>query len=663
MQLRKALDDKVGITASLEESRNKIAAKLSKIEEDFTKLQNQFSENETKMLDMQKQLSHLTSERDHFSFMVDRRNEQIERLQKDVQEMEKLLSSPSAEERGSNTLSFKETMLEQEKQFLQNQQISLRRDLDRNIQELLSVKRECSLKVMTVENKLQEKSKELKLAKTTISQLEKENENLILKIEDLTSKTQNDSEDVKKMLDFYERELQSQKRLVQLHKESSDDNEKQMEKLTTTIKELQQYIFDNTNEFSAMENAFKVKEVEFLANIQAKETMINNLQEEINILTQLVKSTETSFDRASHNTNNSQSANGSDRLNITEIYCKYVKATEQLFTEKQESDKLRSQLKNILAEIEERAPIMKQQTLEYQTLVEANIKLNNQLDTLLAEKNTSNNNLEGIMAKLAYLERKNAKLITERGDLGRQVCHLLREVEQLRGGTVTDNGIMVSFDLNADEVITKRLVTFSNIQELQENNTKLLLLVRDLSTKLEEMEETQQIAETSKFEEKMSSYLKKIEDLQSAQEKQTRMIKTCIDQRDRYRELYLDSVKDSKAEDEIDLTGIKSHPKENISELLQKIKNLEEKVQELEQNRTEAQNNLKLLNEEKESVRAELREQTAKNFKLASTVEFKMEQLKMREKTTETLKNQIETLEARNRNYESIMSKHELTIR
>lgn len=512
---------------------------------------------------------------------------------------------------------------------------------------------------MTLENKLHEKIEDLKLAKSTISQLERDNEILHKKTDELARKNRSDSEEMKKMIDFYERELQSQKRLVQLHKVSSEENTKQVEKLTSTIHELQNLLYENANEQSEAEIVFKSKEQEFSADAQAKESIIENLKEEVAILTHSFKSS--SFEKSKQKSNSSSPSG----LSLTEIYRAYVKVTEQLHHEKEENEKLQLQLKTIFCELEERAPIIQKQNIEYQTLVDANNKLSKQIESVLSDYNITKTQLESVHAKLSFYERENSKLMKERGDLGRQVCHLLKEIEQLRGGPLSEEGFSVSFDMSADEVITKRLVTFSNVKELQENNTKLLLLVRDLSSKLEEMEESQQVSDSSKLEEKMNSYIQKIEELQSSQEKQTQMIKSCIDQRDRYKDLYLD-LKDSKLEDLV-ANGpnifSKKAGEETVSSIAEKIKQLEDVTKEFEQYQKETQKNLLLATEEKDTLRSELRDLTAQNYKLASSIEFKTEQLKSCEKTSDMRKKQIETLEIRNRNYETIISKHELTIR
>lgn len=69
-------------------------------------------------------------------------------------------------------------------------------------------------------------------------------------------------------------------------------------------------------------------------------------------------------------------------------------------------------------------------------------------------------------------------------DLGNQVTVLLREVESARfGGRPmplgdTDESVFAG---DADDIITKRLVTFKDIHELQKRNAELLAVVREMS--------------------------------------------------------------------------------------------------------------------------------------------------------------------------------------
>ena len=73
---------------------------------------------------------------------------------------------------------------------------------------------------------------------------------------------------------------------------------------------------------------------------------------------------------------------------------------------------------------------------------------------------------------------------------------LLKELEQARGATVTsgddDAGVPTSTsgdEPDAQHVISSRLVTFRSIEELQEQNQRLLAVTRELSEKQDRDEE------------------------------------------------------------------------------------------------------------------------------------------------------------------------------
>ena len=74
-------------------------------------------------------------------------------------------------------------------------------------------------------------------------------------------------------------------------------------------------------------------------------------------------------------------------------------------------------------------------------------------------------------------------------DLGYQVTVLLREVESARFGgrpmpvgVDDDLGMAVDRD-DADAIITRRLVTFKDVRELQQRNAELLTVIREISAK------------------------------------------------------------------------------------------------------------------------------------------------------------------------------------
>jgi nucleoprotein TPR len=112
------------------------------------------------------------------------------------------------------------------------------------------------------------------------------------------------------------------------------------------------------------------------------------------------------------------------------------------------------------------------------------------------------------------MDTQTKELIRDRQDLSRQVCHLLQIIEQARGGKgpMLDDS-MVTSDMSGNDVITKRLVTFNDIQELQQNNVQLLAIVRDLTTKVEEMDEIKNHMDQATYEAKIENYTRRLQEV------------------------------------------------------------------------------------------------------------------------------------------------------
>jgi hypothetical protein len=67
-------------------------------------------------------------------------------------------------------------------------------------------------------------------------------------------------------------------------------------------------------------------------------------------------------------------------------------------------------------------------------------------------------------------------------DLGQQVSVLLREVESARfGGRPIPEDLEPTLSGDAESVISKRLVTFRDVRELQQRNAELLAVIREMS--------------------------------------------------------------------------------------------------------------------------------------------------------------------------------------
>merc|ERR1740129_2568385 len=172
-------------------------------------------------------------------------------------------------------------------------------------------------------------------------------------------------------------------------------------------------------------------------------------------------------------------------VTITGIYSQMVTLSEELALEKEENKRLNLYLDQILLEIEERAPMLKQQREDYERAVGAVAGLTEQLESAREEAELRRGEAEEFRRTNASLEKDRNRLETMVQDLGKQVTVLVREVEESRSGhrrLRSESTSSQPLDTSsADSVIDGRLLTYLDVSELQQKNIELLAVVRELS--------------------------------------------------------------------------------------------------------------------------------------------------------------------------------------
>lgn len=539
VELRKQLDDVRGEVARFQKSIAKLEA-----------------EN----IECKRQRDNLNNERDALQSNLESRTAEIERLKGDVRELERQLKAAinakydaiaKYDEIQSKeaSLEYKERRMEQDKNILTSQLQSMTETYHSNLEELMAIRREKQFTRLDLEAKLNERVEELNIANNTIAHLQESNQTLQNRLEELSAKRKEEADESMKMIDCYKNELLAKSKLADIYKNDNEDTKRHLNELTTAIADLKKMLSDSVEEYGDLETKYKEEALQHSEELKEKDSIIESIRNELKNANDLLKTTqEENLEHVIERVAPSAAATAKiikSNMTLTEIYSEYVKATESLRFEQRESAKLKIQMKEILQEIEERAPAINKQQIEYDKLIEANAQIREQLDNMITERVVEREKLQEATSKYAYLDRENKRLKTCQVDLSRQVCFLLKEVEQLRGGMVSDgHNQSICTDMSADELITKKLVTFGNMDELQENNQKLLLLVRDLSTKLEEIEETQSNFDQSTYESKIAEYTKRLEHMDQQQRHQAQMIQQYIQQRDRYKLLYFEIMKD-----------------------------------------------------------------------------------------------------------------------
>ncbi|GAA5906296.1 hypothetical protein JCM6882_002695 [Rhodosporidiobolus microsporus] len=184
-----------------------------------------------------------------------------------------------------------------------------------------------------------------------------------------------------------------------------------------------------------------------------------------------------------------------------EVYREYIRMEEELARERAETKRLGECLAQILGDIEERAPLLQEQRLEYERISVEATSLASQLVAALSDRDSSARTSESLRLDLARVNNENTILSQQLSDLGRQIRTLTR-VLGAQGNPSLGDPNDPSFDESeaailrraetvgdTDAVVSAHLVTFRTLNELQAQNQKLLKITREMGARLEKGEE------------------------------------------------------------------------------------------------------------------------------------------------------------------------------
>lgn len=567
-------------------------------------------------------------------------------------------------------------------------------DLNRNVQELQKCRSESTIRTMTIEAKLHEKTEEINILTSQISHLTESNASLNARIEEMSQKVLAHGDEFTNMMEKYQKELLAKERLCELYKKKSEEILDEQRDINSVVSELKSTLKEATDEYGNLETKYKQMELQYQQEIDEKSKSVEDLQDELKNANQLLKAAQQeNIDIAVEKL--CPAAATTSKLiksgkSLTEIYTLYVNTTEELQRVKKDYEQLKLRFSEVLQEIQEKAPIIQRTEIELEKATEANAELNNQLEVVIRERVEIRHHSDELMMKVKSLEAQTKDLLRDRQDLSRQVCHLLQIIEHARGGQGPSRDNSITSDMSGNEVITKRLVTFGDIQELQQNNTQLLAVVRDLTAKIEEMDELKCHMDQATYEAKIENYTRRLQDTQENMELQTRMMEKCISQREHYKKLYNDLTKkgpsknssmgDNFMDDDentpsasntsLNSAGLNSsftEKNKKVSDLEQKIKESEHELKTLKEEydnyRKEKRENDDMMNKQFDSLRTKLCEVSTINCKLSAQTEHLDGQVKLQQKNIATFKKQIQTLEERNKNYEATIVKHETAMK
>uniref|UniRef100_A0AAR2JC13 Nucleoprotein TPR n=1 Tax=Pygocentrus nattereri TaxID=42514 RepID=A0AAR2JC13_PYGNA len=503
---------------------------------------------------MQRQLSkakdELEAEKRELVRILERRSQEVESQSDDLKRLNDRLVEVNAAkmqlqlkldelEAAEVSIKYKEKRMEQEKELLQGQVTWLNDELKAKSEELLSLSRQKGSEILDLKCNLNDKEDEISRLQDQVTSLKASNENLQKQTEDMISKLKEAKEQQASLEEKFRNELNANIKLSNLYKGAADDAEAKSEELNRAVEELHKLLKEAGE---GKRSSTSLREVaELKQQISSLEKELDNANELLSDTKHRVGTTSASILTEEPLTTMSPTAAAITKIKpgmkLTEIYTAYIESQEQLQLERLENKRVNKYLDDIVQEVEAKAPLLKRQREEFDRMQKSVDNLSTKLEQAVQEVQRLQREADEANKWSSMLERDNQRFEVELADLAQQVRVLLVELEEARGNHVLhDEDDLNSADVSStSEVISQHLVTFRSVEELQQQNQRLLVALRELgeAQEKEEMEsESTKHRELQKTVEKAQSEL---EQLREQRAKQMEHVESIVHQRDTYR--------------------------------------------------------------------------------------------------------------------------------
>ena len=422
-------------------------------------------------------------------------------------------------------LGMTHTKLEQEKKILEKSNTWLTEELEKKSDSSNEERQKTTQKIVEIQNKYYECNSKLEQLSTEHSRLleqVKEQEKM-LKATSLNLKEAR--EEIASKEESFEKEIALAQRMAQLYKENSEEHSKRAAELEGIVSELKRHMED-----SALTHSNELKKLE-----EARMEAQKKLEEERELRQRVIDaaaSASMTIVTPGPGEIPSSHEGAQDVSTPSELYAKLIEAQERLRTEQLKNKEKEIYMEEVLVEVEKRASLLQEQQAEYETMKTSHNRLLQDIENLASEKRRLQNNIKNLESRIKTTEREKRSLEVQVKDLGQQVSRLLHES--------TSRVAKASSDFSggtASDLTTELLVEFSSIEELQQQNQRLLRVNRELSeaaeaTKLEAQQELRE-----EYEDQLESLRNDIEDLRKSRQNAEEVLDQVVHQRDTLRKL------------------------------------------------------------------------------------------------------------------------------
>uniref|UniRef100_A0A8C9VSR1 Nucleoprotein TPR n=1 Tax=Scleropages formosus TaxID=113540 RepID=A0A8C9VSR1_SCLFO len=618
---------------------------------------------------------------------LEKRSQEVEHLSEDLKRLnDKLLETNTAKmelqlkldelQPSEVSLKYREKRMEQEKELLQTQIAWLNAELKAKTEELLTMSREKGNEILELKCNLENKKDEVTRLHDQVDSLNKSKENFQKQADNLMIKLKEAKDHQLNMEEKFQNELNAHIKLTTLYKEAATASESKCEELSRAVEELHKLLKEAGE-------ANKATEVKLAKAVDLKDKMEAELREKIRNLDKELENANALLSDCKRKgvpalteeelTAMSPTAAAVARIvkpgmKLTELYNAYVEAQDQLLLERLESKRVNKCLDEIVKEVEAKAPILKRQREEYENMRKSLASLAGKLEQAMKEIHCLQKEKDEANKRSSVLERDNQRYELQVTDMSQQIRVLLIELEEARGNRVLreDENVSSADISSSTEVTSHHLVTFRSVEELQQQNQRLLVALRDLREAA--------LCRVAELEMTLEKTRKDLEQLREQHSHQMKLTESVVRQRDMYRILLAQttgvsfpvqgSVQEgapltSTSHQSTGVTPVKAVESTEAVDTNAAFKQLQDIFSTYKKEKAE---NDKILNEQNEKFQEQVSELSARNAKISTQLEFASKRYEMLQDNVDGYRREIASLREKCQKMNTTTQKQEQII-
>lgn len=464
-----------------------------------------------------------------------------------------------------NTISaakFSESALQQEVDLLKRSNEWFDSELKTKSGEYSKYRKEKGARIAELQRANEDATSNINSFQRTEISLRKRLEEVNQKAEDAFTKIQRLQEDATRTEESFRAELDSSRRLAELQKQSADTAKRRVQELDELMEQTRN---DATEEISQAQAELETERHSKEAAEQKLEEM--EIQAEssgsnVNVSTPISGTPRgRSSGLISNGTPKGLEASGvfspaasrpRGGLNYTQLYTEYNNAKSQLDTEKRQNEKLSTLVDEMMRDMEQKEPEFQELQLEHARLESQSSQLSESLVKITQERDVAKKENRKWIGQAEGLKREGHILRQQLRDLGSQIKMLLVEVQSRSDGiqlSVAEKQHLqneASGQNNQQELndmsetgrfVSQRLVTYKNTFELQEKNSQLLHLTRQLEEQMEGTEAKQKQQQSQKDGAELETLRDRVERYKDEMKSMVTQSQSYIRERDMFRRM------------------------------------------------------------------------------------------------------------------------------